>query len=139
MRRPAHRCPSRRRSRRLRLPRPATATTGLPDLIVANISGPQALVIPSGSSQVVGTFAVTVSNVGGSGTGQFSNVLVRSPGNVAIPLAAVSGLDPGESIILTVDVTFDAPANYTLQAQADSGHNVSERTMATTRPISRSR
>lgn len=105
---------------------PPTSAPTRPDLVISNISGPQSLEIPSGSGQVVGTYAVTISNKGGSGSGQFNNALVISPGNVKVPLAAVSGLNPGESIILTANVTFDKADKYKVEARADVDDNVDE-------------
>ncbi len=105
---------------------PPTSAPSRPDLVIANISGPKSLSIPSGAGQVVGTYAVTISNQGGAPTGQFNNTLIITPGNVKVPLAAVSGLNPGESIILTASVTFSAKDKYKVEARADSDDNVDE-------------
>jgi uncharacterized protein YraI len=105
---------------------PATSAPTRPDLVVANISGPQSLSLPNGAGQVVGTYAVTISNKGGSPSGQFNNRLVVTPGDIKVPLAAVSGLNPGESIILTASVSFSAKDKYKVEAQSDSDGDVDE-------------
>jgi hypothetical protein len=104
----------------------ATVQLGPADLLVTNISGPPELLIGVGQTQVTGSFAATITNTGSSSTGQFSNVVIRSPGGVEIPLGAVAGLNAGESIILTTDISFDAAGSYTLQVRADSGSVITE-------------
>ncbi len=105
---------------------PATAAPGLPDLVVSNVSGPEDLRLPNGNAEVVGTYAVTITNAGGATTGQFTNVVVRTPGNVEIPLGVVSNLSGGESILLTVEIAFSSRDDFTLQIRLDSNANVNE-------------
>jgi hypothetical protein len=104
---------------------PATAVPGPADLVVSNISGPQDLSL-SGASEVTGTYAVTITNTGSTSTAQFNNVIIRTPGNVEIPLGVVATLGPTQSIVLTVDITFDAAGSYTLQVRTDYNSNVTE-------------
>jgi uncharacterized protein YraI len=103
----------------------ATATPAQPDLVINNVTGPETLSL-SGGAEVVATYAVTITNVGGAIPGQFNNVLIKNPGNVEIPLGVVAGLGRDQSILLTVEVTFGAAGDYTLQFKPDSNNNVSE-------------
>lgn len=103
-----------------------TVTPGLPDLVISAISGPQELTLAGGAGEVVGTYAVTLTNTGDAITSQFSNVVIKTPGNVEIPLGVVGSLGRNQSILLTVEVTFDQPGSYLLQIRADSGSNITE-------------
>lgn len=102
----------------------ATATNSPADLYIANVSGPTTLTLSG--SEVSGTYAVTLTNVGGRTSSQFNNVVVRTPGNVEIPLGVVSSLGPNESIVLTVEITFGAAGEFSLQARADAANNLTE-------------
>src|SRR5690606_4842602 len=105
---------------------PPTATPGLPDLVISAISGPQELTLSGGAGEVVGEYAVTLTNTGDAITTQFNNVVVKTPGNVEIPLGVVGSLGRNQSILLTVEVTFDQPGDYLLQIRADSDANIAE-------------
>ena len=103
----------------------ASATPAQPDLVINNVTGPETLSL-SGGAEVVASYAVTITNTGGPIPGQFNNVIVKNPGNVEIPLGVVAGLGRDQSILLTVEVTFGAAGDYTLQFKPDSGNAVSE-------------
>lgn len=105
-------------------PPPPTVTPGLSDLVVTEIEGPQELTLAG--AEVVGTYGVTITNFGARSTGQFNNVIVRSPGGVEIPLGVVGGLDAGQSVLLTVDIAFSEAGAFTLQVRADSNQQVNE-------------
>lgn len=104
----------------------ATPTSGPPDLIVSNITGPTTLSLGPGNSPVSASFTVTITNSGAGPTGQFANLISVSPGDTRTPLGTVPNLNPGESIVLTVSLTFSATGTYTLQATADSDAQVTE-------------
>lgn len=101
-----------------------TNTPGLPDLVITSISGEQTLVLSGGS--VTGNYAVMITNTGQGQTAQFLNTIAVSPSGVETPLGAVAGLRPGESIVLTTTLTFNATGNYTITARADSDSQVTE-------------
>ena len=101
-----------------------TLTPGMPDLVVASITGEQNVSLTG--ANVTQTYSVTVSNTGAGATGQFNNRLIVQPGNQEISLGVVSGLNPGQSILLQANVTFDSPGNYTLSVQVDSDSQISE-------------
>jgi len=103
----------------------ASATPVQPDIVINNVTGPETLSL-TGGVEVVATYAVTITNTGGPIPGQFNNVIVKNPGNVEIPLGVVAGLGRDQSILLTVEVTFGAAGDYTLQFKPDSGNAVSE-------------
>lgn len=105
--------------------RAPTATPGLPDLVVTAITGETAVTIPPGATEVTRTYAATISNLGGSPTGAFKNRAIL-PGGTPADLGVVSNLNAGESIILTINVTFTAAGSYTLQVIPDSDNQVTE-------------
>ncbi len=98
----------------------STRTPGPADLVISSINGPATVTLGAGNAPVTENYAVTITNTGQSGTGQFSNIINLQPGGSDTPLGVVAGLNPGESILLTISLTFTAAGNYTLQARADS-------------------
>jgi len=106
---------------------PPSATPGLADLVVTGISGLNTLNL-GGQASVTSTYAVQITNTGGRATGQFNNTItIGSPsGSQDIALGVVGNLDAGQSIVLNIDLSFDAPGPYTLVVNADSGNNVTE-------------
>ncbi|MCX9080164.1 MAG: Ig-like domain-containing protein, partial [Candidatus Methanoperedens sp.] len=102
----------------------ATATPGRADLIVTSITGDANVAIPSGSTQIVKQYAVTISNLGTGPSGSFGNKITLPGGDAE--LGVVSNLDPGVSIVLTANVTFTAAGTYELRVTADSSNNVAE-------------
>lgn len=109
-------------------PPTATATAGLPDLLVTNLTlvGATSLQLGAGNTPVTGTFSVTVTNTGASATTQFNNVINVSPPGTDNTLGVVSSLAPGESIVLNIDLTFTAAGTYALEVRADSDSQVTE-------------
>jgi hypothetical protein len=95
------------------------------DLVITNITGPAMLSLGGGAS-VTSNFSVTITNIGGTATGQFNNVIQVTPGGSETALGVVSNLFPGESIVLNVNLTFTAPGLYTITARADSSNQVPE-------------
>jgi hypothetical protein len=106
-------------------PQPSV-TPSLADLLITSFTGPTQISIPQGQSSVTATFTVTITNNGGRSTGQFLNNVRVTPGNGTVDLGTVSNLDPGQSIVLNVQVTFTAPGDYTLQATADRHTDIQE-------------
>lgn len=108
------------------LPATATNTPSPADLVVTNMSGPATLNLGFGNTPVTASFTVTITNTGGSTTGQFSNVVVINPGGTETPLGVVASLESGQSILLTISLTFSSTGPYTLQARADSDSQITE-------------
>lgn len=107
-------------------PVPPTITPGLPDLIVTGVTGPPILSLGAGNTPVVGAFSVTLTNTSGRPSGQFAVSLTISPGGTPQQMGVVANLNPGESIVISGNLTFNAPGSFTVQAMADSGANVNE-------------
>ncbi len=113
---------------------PPTATTVPPpsntpqpaDLLVISISGETVVTIPLGETSATRTYSVAITNNGNSDTGQFSNSIRIIPGGVAEELGVVGNLGPGQSISLTIDLTFDTVGEFTIQVDADSEDDVDE-------------
>ena len=105
---------------------PVTNTPQLPDLLVVSISGPANLVIPDGETSVTDTYSVTITNNGGTSTGQFSNTIRVQPGGSPMELGVVGNLGANESIALTIDLTFGTVGDFTLRVDADSDDDVEE-------------
>ena len=104
-----------------------TPVPGLPDLVVTNLSLVGAPLALSGGANVTGTFSVTVTNTGQSPTTQFNNVInVSPPVSPDTPLGVVASLNPGESIVLNISLTFTAANTYTLQVKSDSDSQITE-------------
>lgn len=106
----------------------ATATAGLPDLVVTNLSlvGGSSLQLGAGNTPVSGTFSATITNTGQSATTQFNNVINANPPGTDTQLGVVASLAPGESIVLNISLTFTAAGNYTIQVRADSDNQLTE-------------
>ncbi len=96
-----------------------------PDLIVANLRGPDALTLAQGSASVSATYEVTVSNRGAAASGGFRVRLGGIPDSDPL-IDAVSGLGPGESISFSHVVEFNAADSVVLVVTVDSGDDVSE-------------
>ncbi|MBI1257256.1 MAG: SH3 domain-containing protein [Chloroflexi bacterium] len=109
-------------------PQPPTSTPppGLPDLVVTNLTlvgDPLAL---NGGANVTGLFSVTVTNTGASPTTQFNNIINVSPPGTDTPLGVVASLNPGESIVLNINITFTAAGDYNLIVTSDSDSQITE-------------
>ncbi len=111
-------------------PQPPTATPvpGFPDLVVTNLGlvGGNTIQLGSGNTPVTATVSVTITNTGASAATQFNNVINLNPPGTDQPLGVVSGLNPGESIVLNISLTFNTAGNYTLQVKADSDSQITE-------------
>lgn len=108
------------------IPQPPTSTPGPPDLVITSIIGETNVIIPSGASSVSQTYTVTITNSGNRGTGQFSNTIQVLPGGPVLDLGVSGNLRAGESISLSISLTFDTPGAYTIRATTDSGAAVEE-------------
>jgi uncharacterized protein YraI len=102
-------------------PRPpqATNTPGTPDLVITSIAGATNVTLTDE------TYSVTITNTGSGPSGSFVNTFTGVDG-VEDDLGTVSNLNAGESIVLTVTVSYTAAGNFTLRARADSGNQVTE-------------
>lgn len=108
----------------------APTATPLPaDLVVTNISGPNLLSL-GGNPSVTSNYSVTITNIGGTQTGQFNNVIRINPGGAETALGVVANLLPGESIILNVNLTFTSTGDFIIEVRADSSNQVTEVTEA---------
>lgn len=102
-----------------------TSTPGKADLVVVSITGPTTLTIPGGESSVSQTYTVTISNTGSGPSNQFSNT-ITVVGSPTMDLGVVANLDAGQTIALTVNLTFNAAGTYVVQVMADSASQVDE-------------
>jgi uncharacterized protein YraI len=102
-------------------PRPpqATNTPGTPDLVITSIAGATNVTLTDE------TYAVTITNTGSGPSGSFVNTFIGADG-VEDDLGTVSNLNAGESIVLTVTVSYTAAGSFTLRARADTGNQVTE-------------
>lgn len=108
------------------IPQPPTSTPGPPDLVITSIIGETNIIIPPGSSSTSQTYTVTITNSGNRNTGQFNNTVQILPGGSVLDLGVVGNLRSGESISLSISLTFDTPGAYTIRATTDSGSAVEE-------------
>jgi hypothetical protein len=106
---------------------PAPTSTPTPgDLVVSNITGPTAVTIPAGQTEVTVQYGVNITNNGNAINTQFSNILFILPNNTQQDLGVVGNLAAGQTISLTVNVTFTSANTYILQFQADTGNTIVE-------------
>lgn len=108
------------------VPPTPTPTPGPADLVISNITGPTSLMLGPGNSPVSSSFTVQITNTGQGSTAQFSNTISVSPPGTESPLGVVANLNPGESIVLNVSLTFNSAGTYNVQARVDSGNQVTE-------------
>lgn len=108
------------------VPPTLTPTPGVPDLIVTNVSIPASLNLGPGNAPVTTTVAVTVTNGGSGPSGQFNNTVTIQATGVTVPLGIVSGLNPGQSVVLTASLTFSSPGSTLVIATTDSDNTVGE-------------
>lgn len=97
-----------------------------PDLVVANITGPEDVVIPSGDSSVTVEYSVTLTNIGGPITGSFSAEGELLPGNDTFDFGAVGNLGINQSISLDGEVIFESAGTFALQITVDSDDDINE-------------
>ncbi len=107
-------------------PPPPTLTHTPADLVVVDIDGPTGLNLPDGGGSVSGTFSVTITNNGQASTGPFSNSIQVLPGGDIMELGVVSNLTGGQSISLSIELTFDTAGVYTISVAADNENAVAE-------------
>lgn len=101
-----------------------TPTPQRPDLVVTGIFG-ETTVSMSGNASVARTYTVTITNVGLGSAGQFSATLTINNGT-PLELGVVGGLDGGQSVSLTREVTFSSAGTYNLRVDADPTNQVLE-------------
>ncbi|MCA0453575.1 MAG: SH3 domain-containing protein [Chloroflexi bacterium] len=98
-----------------------TVTPGKADLVISSIAGPTSTTVAA--SPV--TYSVTITNTGSGPSGTFNNK-IRLPNGMDTDLGVVSNLNAGESISLTIEITYTAATSYTLVAMVDTGSQVNE-------------
>ncbi|MEO8394969.1 MAG: SH3 domain-containing protein, partial [Chloroflexota bacterium] len=103
-----------------------TPQPGLPDLVVTNLVLVGDPLVLSGGASVTGLFSVTVTNTGSSPTTQFNNIINVAPPGSDTPLGVVASLNPGESIVLNINITFTTAGNYNLTVTSDSDSQITE-------------
>ncbi len=96
-------------------------TPGRADLVISSIAGPSAVTLPSDSV----TYAVTITNTGSGPSSQFANKFTL-PNGTETDLGVVANLNPGESISLTIQVSFSSAGTINLTARADANNQVAE-------------
>jgi hypothetical protein len=101
----------------------ATIPAALPDLVVTNIFARTNLTLSGGS--VTETFSVTVTNVGLGPAGAFA-ATIRIDNGAPLDLGAVSGLQPGQSVVLQRQLTFSGPGTYNIRVDVDPTNQVPE-------------
>lgn len=92
---------------------------GLPDLVITNIVGEADVIVGA-----IQTYTVTISNTGQGSSGQFLSEAKFA--DATYDLAAVSNLDPGESIVLSVDLEFTESGEFEFTARVDIDDDVEE-------------
>jgi hypothetical protein len=97
-----------------------------PNLDVTNISGPNSVIIPSGESSVTKSYSVNITNIGGSLNTQFATVARILPGGQSFDVGVAANLGAGQSINLSVNITFDTPGTYILEFATDSDNAITE-------------
>ncbi len=102
---------------------PSTPIPPLPDLVVTNIFARSNLTLSGGS--VTETFSVTVTNVGLGPASAFS-ATIRIDNGTPLDLGAVSGLQPGQSVVLQRQLTFSGPGTYNIRVDVDPTNQVRE-------------
>jgi uncharacterized protein YraI len=103
-----------------------TPTPGLPDLVVTNVSIPATLTLGPGNTPVTTNVAVTIINAGSGASGQFNNTVTIQNTGETVSLGVVSGLNPGQSVVLTASLTFSNPGSTLILATTDSDNTVDE-------------
>jgi hypothetical protein len=101
-----------------------TPTPQRPDLVVTGIFG-ETTVTLGGNASVARTYSVTITNVGLGSSGQFSATLTVNNGT-PLELGVVGGLESGQSVTLTREVTFTSAGTYNLRVDADPANQVLE-------------
>lgn len=96
-------------------------TPGKADLVISSVAGPTSVTLPSDSV----TYAVTITNTGSGPSGQFANKFTL-PNGTETDLGVVANLNPGESISLSILVSFSGAGTVNLTARADSNNQVAE-------------
>ncbi len=103
-----------------------TVTPGLPDLVVTSVTGASTLTLNAGNTPVTSSYTVQITNTGTGRAEQFANTLQVTPGGTELSLGVVGGLDPGQSIVLQLDLTFTSSGVFTVTARADNSNQVTE-------------
>jgi subtilase family serine protease len=104
---------------------PAPTAIPDPDLDIEELFGEDVLVIPSGDTEVTGTFSVTIRNTGGPINETFS-VTARVVGGATYDVATIGNLDTNQLISPDVDIPFDSPGEYTIIFTVDSDDVIDE-------------
>jgi hypothetical protein len=107
----------------VRTPTPTvTPVPALPDLLVTSIGGSQAVRL-NGSSVTI-TYAINITNMGQGPAGAFTVNL--SNNGTLTDTFNVSGLDRGQSISLTRDLTWTTAGTFNLRVDVDPDSRVAE-------------
>jgi len=100
-----------------------TPTPQRPDLIVTNIFGETAISLAGGTA--IRTYSANITNVGQGSASQFS-VIVTINNEPPLELGVVGGLEAGQSVVLTRDITFSSAGTYNIRVDIDPTNQVNE-------------
>ena len=103
----------------------ASSTPGKPDLIVVDITGPVSIILDQSGTKV-GTYKITVQNVGSVNANPFNLGLILPDGTLKDVGSTVQPLLPNQQAIFTTDVTFVAPGSARLTAFVDMNNVIDE-------------
>lgn len=102
---------------------PPPTTVQLPDLVVTNITGELNVTLSGGTA--TRTYSFTITNIGQVPTGQFAVTMSINNG-APVEIGVVGGLNAGQSIALTREITFNAAGIYVIRVDADPANQVTE-------------
>jgi uncharacterized protein YgiM (DUF1202 family) len=102
----------------------ATATTGLPDLVIIKIEGPVSIMLDQNGSATA-TYKVTAQNTGQAAAGAFNLGLVLPDGSLR-DMGSVPALAVGQQAVFQTNVTFSSPGAARISAVADTNNTVAE-------------
>jgi hypothetical protein len=107
-------------------PVPSATLLPKPNLIVASISGPENVTIPSGESSVTVKYNVVIRNQGGALNQQFQIAGRILPSGTTFDFGVVGSLGVNQNINIEGDVTFTQAGSFAVQFIADSDNVIDE-------------
>lgn len=105
---------------------PTSTPLPKPNLIVASISGPEDVTIPTGESEVTVKYNVVVRNQGGALNEQFQISGRILPSGTTFDFGVVGSLGVNQNINIEGDVTFTQAGSFAVQFIVDSDNVIDE-------------